>query len=104
MGSIGTDSTPPVPNLATIKAPRSKSLTSVASPTVPTKSSPCSSSVDSGIDSSNSSTPQRHSPSQETRFGLGVTEELAEKLAKRCVIVDQPNVESVQQKAEPSKG
>ncbi|WP_353287317.1 hypothetical protein [Wolbachia endosymbiont (group B) of Gerris lacustris] len=58
---------------------------------------------DSGV-CSGSSTPQRHSPSQETRFSLEVTEELAEKLAKRRVIVDQPNVESVQQKAEPSKG
>uniref|UniRef100_A0A3B0JK96 Uncharacterized protein n=1 Tax=Wolbachia endosymbiont of Aleurodicus floccissimus TaxID=2152762 RepID=A0A3B0JK96_9RICK len=59
---------------------------------------------DSGFNSPSSSTPQRHSPSQETRFGLGVTEELTEKLAKRRAIVDQPNVESVQQKAEPSKG
>lgn len=88
------------------KPPRSNSMGSLSTDSTATTSSFASyrSNSDSGFNSPSSSTPQRHSPSQETRFGLGVTEELTEKLAKRRAIVDQPNVESVQQKAEPSKG
>ncbi|MGX9891701.1 actin-bundling T4SS effector WalE1 family protein [Wolbachia endosymbiont (group B) of Eucosma cana] len=88
------------------KSPRSNSMGSLSTDSTATTSSFASyrRNSDSGFNSPSSSTPQRHSPSQETRFGLGVTEELTEKLAKRRAIVDQPNVESVQQKAEPSKG
>ncbi|BET35879.1 MULTISPECIES: actin-bundling T4SS effector WalE1 family protein [Wolbachia] len=88
------------------KPPRSNSMGSLSTDSTATTSSFASyrRNSDSGFNSPSSSTPQRHSPSQETRFGLGVTEELTEKLAKRRAIVDQPNVESVQQKAEPSKG
>ena len=88
------------------KPPRSNSMGSISTDSTATTSSFASyrRNSDSGFNSPSSSTPQRHSPSQETRFGLGVTEELTEKLAKRRAIVDQPNVESVQQKAEPSKG
>lgn len=88
------------------KPPRSNSTGSLSTDSTATTSSFASyrRNSDSGFNSPSSSTPQRHSPSQETRFGLGVTEELTEKLAKRRAIVDQPNVESVQQKAEPSKG
>ncbi|RDD35329.1 hypothetical protein Wcon_00511 [Wolbachia endosymbiont of Cylisticus convexus] len=87
------------------KPPRSNSMGSISTDSTVTTSSFTSyrRNSDSGFNSPSSSTPQRHSPSQETRFGLGVTEELTEKLAKRRAIVDQPNVESVQQKAEPSK-
>ncbi|WP_349968027.1 hypothetical protein [Wolbachia endosymbiont of Armadillidium arcangelii] len=88
------------------KPPRSNSMGSISTDSTVTTPSFTSyrRNSDSGFNSPSSSTPQRHSPSQETRFGLGVTEELTEKLAKRRAIVDQPNVESVQQKAEPSKG
>ncbi|WP_264682636.1 MULTISPECIES: actin-bundling T4SS effector WalE1 family protein [unclassified Wolbachia] len=88
------------------KPPRSNSTGSLSAGSTATTSSFASyrSNSDSGFNSPSSSTPQRHSPSQETRFGLVVTEELTQKLAKRRAIVDQPNVESVQQKAEPSKG
>lgn len=88
------------------KPPRSNSMGSLSIDSTATTSSFTSyrRNSDSGFNSLSSSTPQRHSPSQETRFGLGVTGELTEKLAKRRAIVDQPNVESVQQKAEPSKG
>lgn len=88
------------------KPPRSNSTGSLSTDSTATTSSFASyrRNSDSGFNSPSSSTPQRHSPSQETRFGLGVTEELTEKLAKRRAIVEQPNVESVQQKAEPIKG
>ncbi|OAB81674.1 hypothetical protein WSTR_04000 [Wolbachia endosymbiont of Laodelphax striatellus] len=93
-------------DVASPKPPRSSSMGSLSTDSTATTSSFASyrHNSDSGFNSPSSSTPQRHSPSQETRFGLGVTEELTEKLAKRRAIVDQPNVESVQQKAEPSKG
>lgn len=88
------------------KPPISNSMGSISTDSTDTTSSFASyrHNSDSGFNSQSSSTQQRHSSSQETGFHLGITEELTKKLAKRRVMIDQPNVESVLQKVENSKG